>query len=67
MSNQNERSIATFAALTTCIANGEVESVRELLEKQPIQALEKSYLIDLAILKKNSTIIKLIEESPIKE
>ncbi|MBA6353344.1 hypothetical protein [Colwellia sp. BRX9-1] len=67
MSNQNERSIATFAALKTCIANGETQSVKELLAKQPIQALEKSYLIDLAKLNNNPTIIKLIEESPINE
>lgn len=67
MSNENEHSIATFAALKTCIANGEVQSVKELLAKQPIQALEKSYLIDLALLNNNPTIIELIEESPINE
>lgn len=67
MSNQNEYSIATFAALKTCIANGEAQSVKELLAKQPIQALEKSYLVDLAKINKNPTIIKLIEETPIKE
>ncbi|MBA6265257.1 hypothetical protein [Colwellia sp. Bg11-12] len=66
MSNKNEHSIATFAALKTCIANGEAQSVKELLAKQPIQALEKSYLFDLAKLNNNPTIIRLIEESPIK-
>lgn len=67
MSNKNELSIATYAALKTCIANGEEKSVKELLAKQPIQALEKSYLIDLAKLNNNATIIKLLEDISVKQ
>ena len=65
--DQNKLSIATYAALKTCIANGEEQSVKELLANQPMQELEKSYLIDLAKLSNNRTIIKLLEDIPVKE
>ena len=67
MTDQNKHSIATFAALKTCIVNGEEQSVKELLANQPMQELEKSYLIDLAKLSNNRTIIKLLEDIPVKE
>ncbi|GAA5136408.1 hypothetical protein [Thalassotalea piscium] len=66
MTDHKEYSIATYAALKTSIANGEEQSVKELLGKQPIQDIEKSYLIDLAKLKNNSVILKLIEDTPVK-
>lgn len=65
MTDQNKHSIATFAALKTSIANGEELSVKELLANQPMQELEKSYLIDLAKLSNNPTIIKLLENVPL--
>ena len=42
MTDQNEQSIANFAALKTSIVNGEEQSVKELLANRPMQALEKS-------------------------
>ena len=65
MTDQNKHSIATFAALKTAIVNGEELSVKELLGNQPMQELEKSYLIDLAKLSNNPTIIKLLEDVPL--
>ena len=65
MTDQNKHSIATFAALKTSIVNGEELSVKELLGNQPMQELEKSYLIDLAKLSNNPTIIKLLEDVPL--
>jgi hypothetical protein len=65
MSDQDEHSIATFAALKTAIANGEELLVKELLANQPMQELEKSYLIDLAKLSSNLNIIKLLENIPL--
>jgi hypothetical protein len=65
MSDQDEHSIATFAALKTAIANGEELLVKELLANQPMQELEKSYLIDLAKLNNNLYIIKLLENVPL--
>lgn len=62
MTEQKEQSIANFAALKTSIANGEEESVKELLANRPMQELEKSYLIDLAKLNNNQTILKLLED-----
>jgi hypothetical protein len=59
--------IATFAALKTSIANGEELSVKELLANLSMQELEKSYLIDLAKLNNNLTIIKLLEDIPLNE
>jgi hypothetical protein len=53
--------------LKTAIANGEELSVKELLANQPMQELEKSYLIDLAKLTNNLNIIKLVENVPLSK
>lgn len=66
MTEQNEHSIANFAALKTAIVNAEEESVKALLTKQPMQDLEKSYLIDLAKLNSNQAILKILEDIPVK-
>jgi hypothetical protein len=65
--NQNKLGIANFAALKTSIANGEEQSVKELLANQPMQELETSYLIDLAKLNNNRKILRLLEDIPIKK
>ncbi|WP_351123512.1 hypothetical protein [Shewanella sp. T24-MNA-CIBAN-0130] len=65
--DQHKHSIATFAALKTAIANGEEQLVKELLADQPMQDLEKSYLIDLAEVTNNHTIIKLLKDIPVKK
>ncbi|WAJ68993.1 hypothetical protein [Catenovulum adriaticum] len=62
-----QQGIADFAALKTAIANGEEQLLRDLLDEQPIQDLQKSYLIDLAKLNNNQSIIKLLEDVPIKK
>jgi hypothetical protein len=67
MTVKNKLSIATFAALKTSIVNGEEQSVKELLANQPMQEIEKNYLIDLAKLSNNLAIVKLIENIPLKE
>ena len=67
MTDQDKHSIATFAALKTSITNGEERLVKELLANQPMQEIEKSYLIDLAKLNNNLAIIKLLETIPLKE
>ncbi|MFT7259393.1 MAG: hypothetical protein ACI9MS_001251 [Glaciecola sp.] len=64
MTYQPKHSIANFAALKTAIANGEEALIKELLSKQPMQELEKSYLLDLAKLSDNRDIIKLIKDTP---
>jgi hypothetical protein len=64
MTNENKHSIADFAALKTAIANGEEKLIKELLSKQPMQELEKSYLLYLAKLNNNRDVIKLIEDIP---
>lgn len=66
MSDQNEQTIANFAALKTSIVNGEEQSVKELLINGPMLDLEKSYLIDLAKLNNNPKILKLLEDIPVK-
>tara|TARA_R110002167_G_scaffold37625_2_gene117809 strand:+ start:832 stop:1047 length:216 start_codon:yes stop_codon:yes gene_type:complete len=65
--NQNEHGIANFAALKTAIANGEEQSIRSLLPDEPMQDLEKSYLIELAKLNNNQTIISLLKDIPVKK
>lgn len=67
MTDKNERSIATFAALKTSIVNGEEESVKRLLANRSMQDLEKSYLLDLARLNNNRAIIKMLEAIPVKK
>jgi hypothetical protein len=67
MTDQNEQSIANFAALKTSIINCEEQSIRELLANQSMQALEKSYLIDLARLNNNPSIMKLLNDIPVKK
>jgi hypothetical protein len=67
MTVKNKLSIATFAALKTSIVNEEEQSVKELLANQPMQEIEKNYLIDLAKLSNNLAIVKLIENIPLKE
>jgi hypothetical protein len=65
--DQNERGIAHFAALKTAIANGEEETVKELLPTGPMQDLEKDYLIELAELNNNRTLINLLQNIPSKD
>lgn len=64
MTDQNGHGIANFAALKTAIVNGEEKLIKELLSKQPMQELEKGYLLDLAKMNDNRDIIKLIEDIP---
>ena len=63
---RNQPSIANFAALKTAIAIGEEHTVKELIVNQTMQELEKGYLIELAKLNNNQTIIKLLEDIPLK-
>ena len=67
--DQNETNIPNFAALNTSIVNEEEQLVKkllvkELLENETMQELEKNYLIDIAKRKNNGTIIKLLEDIP---
>lgn len=65
MSEQNDQGIGHFAALKTSIANGEEQSVKELLSEHPMQQLEKDYLIDLAKLNNNQNILKMLNDKPV--
>ncbi|MBB1317196.1 hypothetical protein H5123_06030 [Shewanella sp. SR43-4] len=62
--DQHKHSIATFAALKTAIANDEEQLVKDLLANEPMQELEKSYLIDLANINNNQTILTLLKDIP---
>ncbi|XQW83615.1 hypothetical protein ACOYR1_10660 [Thalassotalea piscium] len=64
--DQNTQGIANFAALKTAIVNGEEQLVKDLLTKDPMIEIEKSYLLDLAQLNNNPTIIKLLEGIQVK-
>lgn len=61
---QQSRSFMHYAALKTAIVNNEEQRVKELLAKQSMPALEKGYLLDLARLNNNSTIVALLEAVP---
>ena len=62
--DKTEHGIMDVAALKTAIANGEEQSVRELLPSEPIQELEKGYLIDLAELNNDRAIIEILQGIP---
>ncbi len=66
-SAQNNHSIGHYSALKTAVANGEELLVNELLANQSMQQLEKNYLLDLARLGSNRSIIKLLEAVPVRE
>jgi hypothetical protein len=63
--DKNRLDIANFAALKTAIANSEERLVKKILGDISLQALEKSYLIDLAKLNNSLVITKLLEDTPI--
>ncbi len=67
MTDQNKLSMANYMALETAVVNSEEELVKKLLGNQPMLDIEKSYLIDLAGLKNNPIIIKLLEDIPVKK
>lgn len=67
MTDKNEHSMANYLALKTAIVNGEEQLVRKFSENRPMLDIEKSYLIDLARLKNNLAIIKLLEDIPVKD
>lgn len=64
---QHKHSIANYSALKTAIANGEEQLVKELVANRTMEPLERSYLIELAQLGTNQTIIKLLENIPVKK
>jgi hypothetical protein len=65
--NQNNHATVNFSALKTAIENGEALLIKNLLANQSMQDLEKKYLINLAHINNNPTIIKLLEDIPVKE
>ena len=66
-SEQNKHGIAHFAALKTAIANGEVSLIKTLLSNEPMNEIEKSYLIDLAQVRNNETIMALLKAIPVNK
>lgn len=67
MTDQNKLSMANYIALETAVVNGEEELVKKLLGNQSMLDIEKSYLVDLAELKNNPIILKLLEDIPVKK
>jgi hypothetical protein len=65
--NEPKHGIANFAALETAIANGEEQSVKELLGNEAMPEIERSYLLDFAKLSNKPAITKLIEDIPEKD
>ncbi|MCD1598548.1 hypothetical protein [Rheinheimera aquimaris] len=66
-STQNSHGIASYEALKTAIANNEAQRIKELLAGKSMQQLEKDYLLDLARLDDNRTIIALLEAVPVRK
>lgn len=62
-----DRSLGNFAAVKTSIANGDTEEVKERLEGNALDKLEKDYLIDLARLSGNAEMVGIIEAVPVSD
>jgi hypothetical protein len=62
---QESRNFMHYAALKTAIINNEEQRVKELLANKSMQTLEKGYLLDLARLNNNRTIMTLLEAVPV--
>lgn len=58
-------SIAKYAAIKTAIANCEELLLSNLVEGLSMKELEKNYLIDLAKINNNLSIIKLLKDIPV--
>lgn len=67
MTERNKHRMGDFIALKSAIINGEVDLVKKFLDDRPMLDIEKSYLLELAALGNNRAIIKLLEETPIKQ
>jgi hypothetical protein len=65
--NQKKNATVNFSALKTAIGNGEALLIKNLLANQSMQDLEKKYLINLAYINNNPSIIELLEGIPVKE
>lgn len=63
---QNTGSIENYMGLKTAIANGEVQTVKDMLADQTMTEMEKSYLIDLANLAGNQEMISILKSIPTK-
>lgn len=67
MSEPNKHRMGNFIALKSAIINGEADTVKKFIADRVMLDVEKSYLLELAELGNNRTIIKLLEEIPVKE
>lgn len=66
MSERKEHRMGDFIALKSAIINGEEALVKKFMGNEPMLDVEKSYLVELAQLGNNPTIIKLLEDLPVK-
>lgn len=60
-------SIANMAAIQTAIANQDSEELKALLGDQPLDTLQKDYLLELAALGSDGQIETIIQQAPEKD
>ena len=56
-----------MAGLKSAIVRGESDRVSELLGDQTLDKLQKSYLIELAELNGNPSVVNIVKQAPSKE
>lgn len=61
---QNTGSIENYMGLKTAIANGETQTVKDMLADQTMTEMEKGYLIDLANLAGNQEMLGILKAIP---
>ncbi|NDV92076.1 hypothetical protein GTH32_12925 [Alteromonas sp. 345S023] len=66
-SDSTPHTIANMAGLKSAIVRGESDRVSELLGDQTLDKLQKSYLIELAELNGNPSVVNIVKQAPSKE
>ncbi|WP_298943526.1 hypothetical protein [uncultured Psychromonas sp.] len=66
ISNQNKLGPANFMQLEMSIEKGEASSVKKMLSGLSMREPEKNYLIDVAKMNKQSSIMELLKNAPVR-
>ena len=66
ISNQNKLGPANFMPLEMSIEKGETASVKQMLSGLSMREPERNYLIDVAKMNKQSSIMALLKDAPVR-
>jgi len=67
ISNQNKLGPANFAPLEMSIEKGEASSVKKMLSGLSMREPERNYLIDVAKMNKQASIVELLKNASVRK